>query len=70
MLVEMDPRTFLPRDRPRPKPVLAPFIPCARFKGPRTSYVFKAGPARPPVRPGHPHFVPEGSGLGYYLELN
>ena len=58
-----------PRTRPRPPPVLAPFIPSSRFKGERVGYVFKAGPPRPPVRPGHPSFVPEGSGLGYYLEL-
>ena len=65
-----DPRTGLSRSRPRPPPALAPFIPSARFKGPRDGYVFKAGPAVPPVRPGHPSFVPEGAALGYYLELD
>ena len=67
---DYDPRTGLSRSRPRPPPALAPFIPSARFKGPRDGYVFKAGPAVPPVRPGHPSFVPEGTGLGYYLELD
>ena len=67
---DYDLRTGLSRNRPRPPPALAPFIPSARFKGPRDGYVFRAGPAVPPVRPGHPSFVPEGAGLGYYLELD
>ena len=45
-----------------------PFIPSARFKGARAGYVFKAGSPGPAVRPGHPSFVPPGSGLGYYLD--
>ena len=54
---------FEPDTRPR-------FIPAAHFSGARAGYIFKAGQPGPAVRPGHPSFVPAGSGTGYYLDAS
>ena len=54
-----------------PKPDTRPrFIPAAHFSGARAGYIFKAGQPGPAVRPGHPSFVPAGSGTGYYLDIS